>query len=159
MTDLSLIDFVTQLTPLIQPVVDVIITGVITLGVMEVKKYTGMQISSDAQATFVDEIEKFANIEVAKAADNMATGTIHITNPIVGNIAAHAMAAVPKIVMDLGITPQRAQEMAQAALGRLQADMTANPVAPAPAPAAEPPVPAPVPAPAIAAVQEGHEHA
>ena len=121
---------VSDVTPVIQAIVGAIVTGLVGYGVGLVKKYVGVSLDKATEAKIDDMLGNLAAQEVAKAADNLATAQIDVKSPVVKSIVDQVVAALPKEMNAVGITPEAVAAKVAAEFGRLQASMT---IVPAPA--------------------------
>ena len=122
---------IADVAPYILALAGVIIPSLAGVAVAELKKITGIQVRQDAVDKLDGMIESAIGAEVAKASDNLATAQINVGSPIVSSLASKVVAALPAELNTLGITPTAVASKLTAEFGRLQASMTAVPVAPA----------------------------
>jgi hypothetical protein len=116
---------VAALTPYIDALVPVIITGIIGLVSAALHKWLGVRVN----ATYEAQIEAAAATEagklVAGAEGNLATATIPVGSPIVAAAAARILASdhLQDALSATGATPERVAAIVAGELGKLQAQM------------------------------------
>ena len=130
-TAIAASSLVADAQPYIVAIVGVVISAASAAIVALVKKYTGIAVSQDMLAKVDSYINDLAAKEIAAASDNLATAQINVGSPIVSSLASKVVAALPAELNTLGITPTAVASKLTAEFGRLQASMTAVPVAPA----------------------------
>ena len=116
--------------PYVVALIGVVVTALGTLITAELKKHTGVAVHPALVAKVERYIEDKAAQAVASAADNLAGREIDVKSPIVAEITGKIVAALPAEINAVGLTPTAVAHKLAAAFGRLQASMTAVPVAP-----------------------------
>jgi hypothetical protein len=111
------------------PFVLAVFIGVIRFAVRDVAalaaKYLHFKIADADQARAADYLAMLAAKALGKAGDNLATVSFSDHHPVVDAIVSQALGEIPGMIAKAGWTPQRLTDETIAALGRLQAQMTA----------------------------------
>lgn len=113
--------------PYVVALIGVVVTAAGAFLSAEIRRYTGLAVSQALLAKVERYIEDKAAQQVAAAADNLAHAEIDVKSPIVADIVAKIVAALPSELKALGLTPTAVAHKVAAAFGRLQAGMTAAP--------------------------------
>jgi hypothetical protein len=125
---------VALVAPYILAVAGVVVPALVGLALGELKKLTGLQARQDAADRIDAMIEDKVGSLVAGAADNLATTSIRIGSPLVGDIASSVIAAAPQLLAQAGINPAAVAGMVHGEIGKWQAGMTSVSPPPAKAP-------------------------
>lgn len=113
--------------PYVVALIGVVVTAAGAFLSAEIRRYTGLAVSQALLAKVERYIEDKAAQQVAAAADNLTHAEIDVKSPIVADIVAKIVAALPSELKALGLTPTAVAHKVAAAFGRLQAGMTAAP--------------------------------
>jgi hypothetical protein len=111
--------------PYVVALVGVVVTAVGAFLSSEIRRYTGLAVDQAILAKVEKYIEDKAAQQIAAAADNLARAEIDVKSPIVADIVAKIVAAIPSELDAAGLTPTAVAHKLAAAFGRLQAGMTA----------------------------------
>jgi hypothetical protein len=115
--------------PFVVALIGVALTALGALISAEIKRYTGLAVDQALLAKVEKYIEDKAAQQIAAAADNLGHAQIDVKSPIVAEIVARIVAAIPAELNSVGLTPTAVAHKVAAAFGRLQASMTAVGVA------------------------------
>ena len=131
MTDamLSASSLVAVAEPYFVAVIGVVVTALCALISAEIKRFTGVAVDQAMLGRVERYIDDKAAQAVAAAGDNLAMRQIDVKSPIVAEIVAKIVAAIPGELAAVGLTPTATAHKVAAAFGRLQASMTAAPAA------------------------------
>jgi len=113
--------------PYLVALIGVVVTAVGAVISAEVRRYTGLAVDQALLAKVERYIEDKAAQQVASAADNLAHAEIDVESPLVADIVAKIVAAIPVELNAVGMSPTAVAHKVAAAFGRLQAGMTAAP--------------------------------
>ena len=131
---------VSDLAPIIAPVATALATGLVGIFLALIAKYLGVQLGPDATAKLNSTADTLVQAEIAKAEDQLSTGTFNAGNPLVASLVSKLAAAEPKAVASLGLTNDqlgaKLSTTILAAIGRAQKDMTSV-ISPATPPASK----------------------
>ena len=124
-TAIAASSLVADAQPYVVALIGVVVTAVGALISAEIKRYTGLAVDQAMLAKVERYIEDKAAQRVASAADNLAGARIDVHSPVVAEIVAKIVAAIPGELAAVGLTPIAVAHKLAAAFGRLQATMTA----------------------------------
>jgi hypothetical protein len=120
---------VSDLTPIINSVVGAIILGIGGLIAALIQRYTGYIVAQTMMTKVEGLATQYAQAEVAKAADSLATTQFDVKSPLVKKIVDQIAYEAPKEMSSLGLSTADVQSKVLAAFGKLQASMTTIPAA------------------------------
>jgi len=128
------------LVAVLTPIALAILAGVIRFAVKDVAelaaKWLHVKIAESDQQAATDYLSTLAAKALAEAEGNLASIAFTDDHPVVDAIVNQALGAAPGVMAKAGWSTRRVTDETLAALGRLQAQMTAAPAAAAAPPAA-----------------------
>lgn len=125
--------FVAAFEPYAIAIIGAVVTTFVGVGVSALQKWTGVHIDATMQATLANAAATEAGALVAQASDNLARRSINAGSPIVAEAAKRIQIALPDVINATGLTAAEVAQMVAGEIGKLQAQMTAQPI-PAAAP-------------------------
>ena len=123
MTDavISTAGIVADLEPYIVAAIGAIVAALGTFIAVQIQRYTGVVVQ---QAT-IDKVDKYiadkAAQAVAAAGDNLSKTQINVGSPMVADLTNKVVAALPKELDALNLSPDAVAHKMTSAFGRLQA--------------------------------------
>jgi hypothetical protein len=111
--------------PYVVALLGVIVTALGAIIASQIRRYTGLALDQALLAKVERYIEDKAAQRVASAADNLAHAEIDVKSPVIADIVAKILAAMPDELNAVGLTPTAVAHKVAAAFGRLQAGTTA----------------------------------
>jgi hypothetical protein len=123
MTDavISTAGIVADLEPYIVTAIGAVVTALGAFIALQIQRYTGVVVQ---QAT-IDKVDKYiadkAAQAVAAAGDNLSKTQINLGSPIVADLTNKVVAALPKELDALNLSPDDVAHKMTSAFGRLQA--------------------------------------